>query len=80
MKTNDWISVKDNLPELYEEVLVCVKNDNGFYQVRIGALQQNKSSKLPIGSWYVEREGIFIKHITHWQYIVLPKNEENYEK
>lgn len=79
MKVNDWISVKDKLPKLGEDVLVCIEIDDGIDVLQIickGYLDAYKNPHCPIGVWSIDNEGIYTDSITHWQKIVLPKKEK----
>lgn len=79
MKAIDWISVKDKLPKLGEDVLVCIEIDDGidiFQIICKGYLDRYKNPTQPIGVWCIDNEGIYTDSITHWQEIVLPKKEK----
>ena len=59
---NNWISVKDRLPERFERVLVCRENrkvEQGFRDV---------------GDWW-KVYGTRTKHITHWMPMPEPPKE-----
>jgi hypothetical protein len=79
MKASDWISVKDRLPKLGKDVLVCIVIDDGidiFQVIGKGYLDKYKNPHYPIGVWCINNEGIYTDSISHWQYIVLPKKEK----
>ena len=63
---NEWISIKDRLPEFYKSCLVCSKHGNiriGYYSI---------SDK-----WFESRyNGDIIKYITHWQPLPAGPKEE----
>lgn len=71
MKANDWISVKDRLPQIDKRVMVCQSFNDGrtFAQVAT-RVKINK-----IDMWYNDG-GFDIYDVTHWQPIVLPKKEK----
>lgn len=67
----EWISVKDELPGLEEEVLVYQPENDDL--VVIGYLMQNpRTGKL----YWNKQNGIEIHGITHWLQIPEPPNEE----
>lgn len=71
MKASDWISVKDRLPKIGEEVLVC-REQNGEQWYDIAASVKSDT----IGSIWYKLDGFPIDDVTHWQKIVLPKKEK----
>ena len=81
MKANDWISVKDRLPELYcdagfvkfsEEVLLCVI----YGEVLSARLICDTIDNTMF--WSTSRVGSYsLEESTHWQPIVLPKKKRN---
>ena len=71
MKSSDWISVKDRLPQIGERVMVCQSFNDGSTFARMATrVKINKNDR-----WY-DDDGFNIDKITHWQEIVLPKKEE----
>lgn len=82
MKTKDWISTKDRLPETNnkidnymscsDEVLICLNNNEvvtgRFYKIDYLTLTYWLST---IGE-YKYQNGL----VTHWQEIVLPENKK----
>lgn len=71
MKQSDWISVKDRLPKIGEEVLVC-REQKG---------EQWCDIAMSIKGYTIERvwfrlNGSPIDDVTHWQPIVFPKKEK----
>ena len=80
MKASEWISVKDRLPELSTDmktikfsgnVLICVNDDEVFTARLVCDKSDNTMfwSASKGGSYYLEEP-------THWQPIVLPKQEK----
>lgn len=63
---NDWISVKDRLPEPFHPVIVCRKSKKKEPCVESGSLDVN-------GWWRVY--GTRTKSVTHW--MPLPDPPEN---
>lgn len=77
MKQTDWISVKDMLPEVNEQILMVIemKYDHESQMqtvVEIGWLNNDGSFEMG-NDWY---EGQQHFEITHWQKIVLPKEKQ----
>lgn len=77
MKTSDWISVKDRLPELGKYVFILIEMKYEHEKeiekvVDIGWLNEDDDFDM-INDW---DEGQQHFQITHWQPIVLPKKEE----
>ena len=70
MKASNWISVKDRLPKIGEEVLVC-REQNGNRWWDIAASVQSDT----IGRVWYRLDGFPIDDVTHWQKIVLPNKE-----
>lgn len=68
MKPNDWINVKDKLPRVNIEVLVCCQIGNERW-VELAILTRNDYKEL---RWY-DACGFDLDTVTHWQKIVLPK-------
>lgn len=73
MKTSDWISVEDRLPEVDEMVLVCTTNNKcGISSMYIPKDCYGKV----LGEKEWRGSGAMRTSITHWQEIVLPKKEK----
>lgn len=70
MKASDWISVKDRLPLDGDCILVA-------YPPQSYAEMGNVCFAIYFGDnqFYREVDGTWLKGVTHWQEIVLPKNE-----
>lgn len=73
MKSSDWISVKDRLPELGEYVFIAIEMKYEYETqmeivVDIGWLNNDGDFDM-INDWY---EGQQHFKITHWQKVVLP--------
>lgn len=66
----EWISVKDRLPEPQQEVLVSVLNDVLFRDIaRVGSLDSR-------GIWRVDTpHEYFHRNITHWMPLPEPPKE-----
>lgn len=79
MKSSDWISVKDSLPELYFDAIsiefgneVLLYLGNGKFL--IARLVRDKNDNTIF--WSAERGGAYnLEEATHWQEIVFPKKE-----
>lgn len=73
MKSSDWISVKDRLPEVDVMVLVCTSNN----KCGISSMYIPKDCH---GKVLGEKEwrgcSAMRNAITHWQEIILPKKEK----
>ena len=65
MKASDWISVKDRLPKNGEKVLV-LREYNGEQIVDVAMRTR----------WYWKEDCFDCDNVTHWQPIVLPKQEK----
>lgn len=71
MRQSDWISVKDKLPEVDENVIVCTTNG----KVCISSMYIPKDQYGNIlGAKEWRGSSIMANSITHWQRIVLPEN------
>ena len=62
---SEWISVKDRLPKIDEEVLVCFTD--GFNQIKFGV-----AWTISIDGW----SGYFGGNITHWMPLPEPPEVE----
>lgn len=79
MKQEDWISIKDRLPELYccagsiefsGEVLLCLGNSEVLTATFVCVKRDNTMF------WSASRGGTYaLEEATHWLPIVLPKKE-----
>lgn len=63
---NEWISVKDRLPECFEPVLVC-REKNGAPHVEQGFKD--------VGDWW-KVYGTRTKYVTHWMPLPEPPKED----
>jgi hypothetical protein len=70
MKTSDWISVKNKLPEVDENVMVyTTKGKMGISSMYISKDQYGNI----LGDKEWRGSNMMTNSITHWQKIVLPK-------
>jgi len=70
MTTNNWISVKDRLPDIGERVLICI-TETEFTQIETAEFIKNNL-------WFLSYDwnNKFIsKFITHWQPLPLSPPE-----
>jgi hypothetical protein len=67
MKASDWISVKDRLPLDGDCILVAYPPQS---YAAIGNVYFGDNQ------FYREVDGTWLKGVTHWQKIVLPKKEK----
>lgn len=73
MNANDWIDVKDELPDVDTMVLVCTSNEKfGISSMYIP--KDCYGNVLGDKEW--RGSGAMKNSITHWQPIVLPKKEK----
>lgn len=63
---NEWINVKDRLPERYKSCIVCSEHGN----IRIGYYDRSDQ-------WVESRyNGNLVKYITHWMPLPAPPTEK----
>lgn len=72
MKSSDWISVKDKLPEVDTMVLVCTTN--GKFGISSMYIPQDCHGKV-LGDKEWRGSAAMKARITYWQPIVLPKSK-----
>lgn len=72
MKASDWISVKDELPEVDTMVLVCTSNDK--FGISSMYIPKDCYGKV-LGEKEWRGSSVMKNAITHWQKIVLPKKK-----
>ena len=72
---NEWISVKDRLPDTAERVLVCKTWLGRVYKPEYGYYQDFPNSK---GCWYVLTEFGYYpqREVTHWMPLPTPPKGE----
>lgn len=76
-----WISVKDRLPEMYEEVIVAVpfvfEDENGPTNQKGCAVVTSRLVEDPQGAkWNIHIEEKWVNHITHWMPLPAPPKED----
>jgi hypothetical protein len=72
METSDWISVKDELPEVDTLVLVCTSN--GKFGISSMWIPEDCYGNV-LGDKKWRGSNAMRTAITHWQRIVLPKDK-----
>ena len=70
MKASDWISVKDDLPNIGDNVIVCTTN--GKICVTSMYIPKDQYGNI-LGDKEWRGSSMMANSITHWQKIVLPK-------
>lgn len=76
-----WISAKDRLPEMYEEVIVAVpfvfEDENGPTNQKGCAVVTSRLVEDPQGAkWNIHIEEKWVNHITHWMPLPAPPKED----
>jgi hypothetical protein len=72
MRAGDWIRVKDNLPDVDTNVLICTSNGKVLISsmyLTVDCTDDGIRKKRWRGNW------MMVESITHWMPIVLPKKE-----
>lgn len=73
MRAGDWISVKDNLPAVDTNVLICTSNGKVLISsmyLTVDNTDDGIRKKRWRGNW------MMVESITHWMPIVLPEKEQ----
>ena len=71
---SDWISVKDRLPEVFDEVIVYF---NGFISI---AWRETEKRKNGIVGWHLDSQMSYpesLVNVTHWMPLPEPPNKTN---
>jgi hypothetical protein len=76
-----WISVKDRLPQMYEEVIVAVpfvfEDENGPTNQKGCGVRTSRLVEDPQGAkWNIHIEEKWVDHITHWMPLPAPPKED----
>ena len=76
MKSEDWISVEDGLPEFNKDISnefvmysdkVVVHCHGGYFYFCTYQKYEDE-----MNAYWIEADGCPISHVTHWQYITPP--------
>ena len=77
MKAEDWISVKDRLPQV-GEVVLCASKQYQDWMLPAYILRYSGKEKICDDIWlnrWLDENGQDLGYITHWMPLVLPNRE-----
>lgn len=81
-----WISVKEQMPEFYQNVLVVIHEYGNEWRVELGNLRDDNEykrkyarnkEKYPVQlEWMIGEQEFQLADITHWMPLPLPPKDE----